>query len=156
MNGVLDQAVDELGDGRRASCARSRTGCGRAASTTGSAPALRRLATHACRCPSSSTSAAEPLPDDIATTAYYVASEAVSNAVKHADADGIAVRVARDATAGCRSQVRDDGRGGAAPRPGSGLAGLTDRVAAAGGRAAGAQRAGRAGRVVEAVLPCAS
>src|SRR5204862_4813206 len=35
------------------------------------------------------------LPDDVATTAYYVVSEAVTNAVKHAEAKCISLGVAR-------------------------------------------------------------
>ena len=89
----------------------------------------------------------------MATTAYYVASEAIANAVKHADADTVAVRVARAATGTSRCRISDDGRGGAQPRPGSGLAGLVDRVAAAGGRLPWS--AAGAAPVVEAVLPCA-
>ena len=38
---------------------------------------------------------ADPLPDDVATTAYYVASEALTNAVKHASPASIGLRVAR-------------------------------------------------------------
>jgi signal transduction histidine kinase len=72
------------------------------------------------------------LSDDIATTAYYVVSEAVTNAVKHADAERIALRIALDSEH-LRVHVEDNGRGGAAVWPGSGLAGLSDRVAATGG-----------------------
>jgi signal transduction histidine kinase len=51
--------------------------------------------------------------------------------------------------------VADDGRGGAAAAPGSGLAGLSDRVQALGGALALDSAAGR-GTVVEAVVPCGS
>ncbi len=94
------------------------------------------------------------LPDDLATTAYYVACEAVTNAAKHARADQVAVRVDRqDAT--LRVRVTDDGCGGATVRAGSGLAGLTDRVAAFGGSLSLHSPSG-GGTVIEAVLPCAS
>jgi signal transduction histidine kinase len=93
----------------------------------------------------------DPLPDDVATTAYYVVSEAVANAVKHAEASCITLRVARSGGHVVVS-VRDDGRGGAELRPQSGLA---DRVAALGGRLRVDSPAGR-GTVVEAALPCAS
>ena len=83
----------------------------------GLGPALRRLAT-TVPLPVELDVCPEPLPDDIATTAYYVASEAVSNAIKHADADTIAVRVARDAGR-LQVSVRDDGRGGASARTGA-------------------------------------
>ena len=78
----------------------------------------------------------------------------MSNAIKHAGADSIAVRIARDAGR-LQVSVRDDGRGGASPHRGSGLAGLTDRVAAAGGALQVRSAPGR-GTLVEAVLPCAS
>ena len=52
-------------------------------------------------------------------------------------------------------RVSDDGCGGAVARPGSGLAGLRDRVGALGGTL-GIRTAPGAGTVVEAVLPCES
>jgi signal transduction histidine kinase len=94
------------------------------------------------------------LPDVVATTAYYVASEAVVNAVRHAAAASIGLRLHRDAGA-LTVQVRDDGPGGATLRPGAGLAGLADRVAAAGGGLRLTSPIG-SGTLVEAVLPCAS
>ncbi len=51
----------------------------------------------------------------------------------HADAESVAVWVARQ-DGHVHVRISDDGRGGAQARPGSGLAGLVDRVAAAGGR----------------------
>jgi signal transduction histidine kinase len=152
VNEVFDQAVDELatavGELRRIA-----HGLRPSSLDDGLGPALRRLAT-TVPLPVELDVCPEPLPDDIATTAYYVASEAVSNAIKHAGADSIAVRVARDANR-LQVSVRDDGRGGAAPHRGSGLAGLTDRVAAAGGALQVRSAPGR-GTLVEAVLPCAS
>jgi signal transduction histidine kinase len=94
------------------------------------------------------------LPDDVATTVYYVASEAITNAVKHAAATRIDVRIAR-----CHGTVEvritDDGRGGATVTAGSGLAGLNDRVSAVGGALALASARGQ-GTTIEAALPCAS
>ncbi|MEV8375288.1 histidine kinase [Kribbella sp. NPDC056861] len=94
------------------------------------------------------------LPDDLATTAYFVAAEAVTNAAKYSRATAIAVRVAQSA-ADVRIRVEDDGCGGATPRPGSGLSGLVDRVAAVGGSLSMHSPAGR-GTTIEAVLPCGS
>ncbi|TDW87437.1 histidine kinase [Kribbella pratensis] len=94
------------------------------------------------------------LPDELATTAYFVAAEAVTNAAKYANATSIVVRVARSADA-MRVRIEDDGCGGAVPRPGSGLSGLLDRVAAVGGALELRSPAGR-GTTVEAVLPCES
>ncbi len=70
------------------------------------------------------------LPDDIATTAYYVVNEAVANIYKHSRARGGSVRVARveQPRAALVVAVRDDGRGGADASIGSGLAGMRARV----------------------------
>ena len=93
------------------------------------------------------------LADDVATTAYYVAAEAITNAAKHANATAeIKVRVLQG-PGGVEVRVQDDGCGGAAPRNGSGLAGLADRVAAVGGSLLMDSPAG-AGTTIEAVLPC--
>ncbi|HEY5882121.1 MAG TPA: response regulator [Nakamurella sp.] len=72
------------------------------------------------------------LPDDVATTAHFVASEAgVTNAVKHAEANRIDLHVTH-ADGGLTLCIRDDGLGGASMRGGTGLTGMVDRVAAAG------------------------
>jgi signal transduction histidine kinase len=96
----------------------------------------------------------EPLPDHVATTVYYVTSEAITNAVKHADATRIDVRICRS-NGRLEVRVTDDGRGGATLAGGSGLAGLRDRVDAVGGVLALGSDAGH-GTVVEAMVPCGS
>ncbi|GAA1579516.1 hypothetical protein GCM10009789_36580 [Kribbella sancticallisti] len=74
----------------------------------------------------------ERLPERIEVTAYYVLSEALANAAKHANASVIRASVQiHDRT--LRLSVIDDGVGGANPAHGSGLVGLSDRVEAAGG-----------------------
>ena len=92
-----------------------------------------------------------PLPDAVATTAYYVASEAITNAVKHAEATRIELRVVRR-NGQLMVRVTDDGCGGARLGLRSGLA---DRVAALGGSLQVASPVGR-GTEVEVALPCAS
>jgi len=72
------------------------------------------------------------LPDHIEVTAYYVVSEALANAAKHAKASGVHVQVEPVGDV-LRVDVRDDGDGGADPARGSGLIGLKDRVEATGG-----------------------
>jgi signal transduction histidine kinase len=94
------------------------------------------------------------LPDVVSTTAYYVASEGIANAIKHSDADRLSVEVVR-IDRGLRVRVADNGRGGAVLAAGTGLPGLTDRVAALGGSLAVHSPPGR-GTVLEAVLPCGS
>jgi signal transduction histidine kinase len=63
---------------------------------------------------------------------YFVCAEAVSNAVKHADATRVAIAVTARAD-GLQVDVQDDGRGGADTGKGTGLRGLADRVEALGG-----------------------
>jgi signal transduction histidine kinase len=72
------------------------------------------------------------LPEPVEVAAYYIVSEALTNTVKHAHACEVDVLVeARGGVLGL--SIRDDGCGGADPRRGSGLIGLTDRVDALGG-----------------------
>ena len=72
------------------------------------------------------------LPDVIEVAAYFVVSEALTNAVKHADASRVQVDLHVEEGTLHLSLV-DDGVGGAEPRGGSGLIGLKDRVEALGG-----------------------
>jgi signal transduction histidine kinase len=81
---------------------------------------------------------------------YYVAAEALTNAVKHADATRITIAVGRDGAATV-AVVADDGRGGA-DLHGSGLQGLADRLATCGGRLRVESPPG-AGTTVTATLP---
>jgi signal transduction histidine kinase/uncharacterized protein YoaH (UPF0181 family) len=69
------------------------------------------------------------LPQPVEVAAYYIVSEALTNAAKYAHASNVQVSV--DVRSGVlRVAVRDDGLGGADPAGGSGLIGLTDRVEA--------------------------
>lgn len=105
------------------------------------------------------------LPPDVETTVYYVVAEALTNVAKHSGAGKarVAVAVGRGDSAGgvrpgldpeVRVEVTDDGVGGAVPRPGHGLAGLTGRVAAAGGALTVDSPSGGPTRI-EVTLPCA-
>ena len=72
-------------------------------------------------------------PETVEVAAYYVISEALANATKHAEASMIFVDVmAADDV--LRVAVRDDGVGGADFARGSGLVGLKDRVEALSGK----------------------
>jgi signal transduction histidine kinase len=73
-----------------------------------------------------------PLPEPVEVTAYYVASEALTNAAKHAHASAIDITVEADGR-WLVLKIRDDGVGGADPSRGSGLISLRDRVQALGG-----------------------
>jgi PAS domain S-box-containing protein len=71
----------------------------------------------------------------IEIAAYFVIAEALTNVVRHAEADEATVTIAsEDGT--LRIVVADDGQGGAGLRAGHGLRGISDRVAALGGELA--------------------
>jgi signal transduction histidine kinase len=96
----------------------------------------------------------ERFEDRIETAAYFVASEALANAAKHAGPATVAVAATRR-NGSLVVRVRDDGVGGAVPSQGSGLAGVADRVAALGGSVSVTSTPGRGTEVV-AELPCGS
>ena len=91
------------------------------------------------------------LPQPIEFAAYFVASEALANAAKHARAGVVTVRVRRDGPMAV-IEIADDGVGGVDPAAGSGLRGLTDRVEALRGHLTVVSPAG-GGTVVRAELP---
>ncbi|HYW23857.1 MAG TPA: sensor histidine kinase [Terriglobales bacterium] len=91
-------------------------------------------------------------PAAVEANAYFVVSEALTNAVKHARATTMRVRVA-DAGGTLVVEVADDGAGGADPERGSGLRGIADRLLAAGGTLRVESPAGE-GTCIRAVLPC--
>jgi signal transduction histidine kinase len=107
----------------------------------GLAPALKTLARRSSIPVELDVRTQERLPEHVEVAAYYVISEALANAAKHAKASGVHVQV--DVTGGVlRLDVRDDGVGGADPARGSGLIGLKDRVEAIGGTARVTSRRG--------------
>lgn len=89
----------------------------------------------------------------VATAAYYVVAECLTNVVKHARATSATVNVT-EADHGLMVEVMDDGAGGAAPAPRSGLTGLVDRVTAVGGTLSLDSETGR-GTHIRVWLPCA-
>jgi signal transduction histidine kinase len=98
----------------------------------GLGPALKTLARRSAVPVELDVHAERRLPPQVEVAAYYVVSEALTNAAKHANASVAHVDV--DAFDGfLQLSIRDDGAGGADPSRGSGLIGLTDRVEALGG-----------------------
>jgi signal transduction histidine kinase len=91
-------------------------------------------------------------PPLVEATAYFIISEALTNAAKHSRAAMVRVAAGR---LGDRLivEVVDDGAGGADPLRGSGLSGLGDRAAVLGGRVSVDSPPGRGTRV-RAELPC--
>jgi PAS domain S-box-containing protein len=90
------------------------------------------------------------LPASVEATAYFVVAEALTNVAKHAQA-GSAEIVVRLADGLLRVEVRDDGAGGARP-DGTGIVGLTDRLAVLNGRLRVESPPGE-GTVVTATIP---
>jgi signal transduction histidine kinase len=72
------------------------------------------------------------LPERVEVAAYYVVSEALTNAAKHADASVVNIELDIH-EAIVQLAIRDDGIGGANLSRGSGLVGLRDRIEALGG-----------------------
>jgi signal transduction histidine kinase len=70
---------------------------------------------------------------EIESALFFVASEALANVAKHAQASAVAIRLEQQ-NGSLALAIVDDGVGGAAVDGGSGLAGLGDRVEAVGGR----------------------
>ena len=117
----------------------------------GLGPALKTLAR---RCPvpvELDVRAQARLPERVEVAAYYVVSEALTNAAKHAHASVVNVEV-ETVEGALRLRVRDDGVGGADPVRGSRLVGLKDRVEALGGTLAVQSPAG-AGTALRVELP---
>ena len=114
------------------SCASSPADCTRRRSSAGWPPRSAR-SRPAPRVPVEYDVVEQRFPDELEVAVYYVASEALTNAAKHAEAS--VVRVTRGGR-GRRLvlEVADDGRGGARQGEGSGLVGLDDRVEALRGR----------------------
>jgi signal transduction histidine kinase len=98
----------------------------------GLAPALKTLVRRSSVPVEVDVRAQARLPERVEVAAYYVVSEALTNAAKHAQASVVYVD-AEVVDGALRLSVRDDGVGGADPVRGSGIVGLKDRVEALGG-----------------------
>jgi signal transduction histidine kinase len=147
LDGTVDEvtmAIEELREMAR--------GVRPACLDDGLAPALRELASRA-PLPTDVAATNERFPEQIEAAAYFVASEALTNSVKHAQASLVKVSASRS-DGRLVLRISDDGVGGAVASERSGLAGITDRVVALGGSVRVSSPAG-AGTEVLAELPCA-
>jgi len=117
-------------------------------------PALQTLAGQATVPTSVSFEPPDRLPETVELAAYFVASEALANVAKYAQARSAAVHVTRK-NGGVVVEISDDGVGGADASRGSGLRGLADRVEALDGRLRVLSPPGH-GTIVRAELPCGS
>jgi signal transduction histidine kinase len=93
-------------------------------------------------------------PKEVETAAYFIACEGVTNAAKHSGASRLDLEV-RQLDGQLVVRVSDNGTGGAELRDGGGLVGVSDRVAAHGGRLSIESEAGH-GTTLVAELSCAS
>jgi signal transduction histidine kinase len=101
-------------------------------SESGLGPALGALARRSAVPVELDMNVGPRLDEHIEAAGYYIASEAITNAAKYAQASVIDVCV--DARDGALTlSISDDGVGGADPSRGSGIIGLRDRVEALGG-----------------------
>jgi signal transduction histidine kinase len=91
---------------------------------------------------------------DVEAVAYFVVSEALTNAARHADAANAAVDVELQGDL-LRVRIADNGRGGADPQNGTGLQGLADRVRSVDGTFQLSSPLGGP-TAIEVELPCAS
>ena len=74
------------------------------------------------------------LAEPVEAALFFVCSEGLANVAKHAGPAAAATIEVRAGRGRVAVTVADDGSGGAVARPGSGLAGLADRLEALGGR----------------------
>jgi PAS domain S-box-containing protein len=102
-------------------------------SQAGLGPSLRALARRSPIPVKLDVSVSERPSESTETAVYYVISEALANAAKHARASEISV-VVTTSRSEIRAVIEDDGSGGAEVSAGSGLVGLIDRIEALGGR----------------------
>jgi signal transduction histidine kinase len=152
LSPALDQIVDEvgsaIGDLRQIAA-----GVRPARLDDGLAAALRDLA-RTTPVPLEVDAPQERVTASVEAAAYFVACEAITNAVKHGSASKVAVRAHRE-NGTLHVRITDDGIGGATVRRGSGLAGLRDRVAAHGGTFEIVSPRG-GGTTLQVAIPCES
>lgn len=103
-----------------------------ALSERGLLSALESL-TVACEMPVTLDVRAGELAEQVELAAYFVVSEALTNASRYAAARAVRIGVAPEGEV-LLVEVADDGRGGADASAGTGLRGLADRIDALGGR----------------------
>jgi PAS domain S-box-containing protein len=92
-------------------------------------PALRALARRSAIPVELDVRIGHRMPESVEVGAYYLVSEALTNAAKHSRASVVHVEVAAEQGV-VLLEIRDDGIGGADATLGSGLIGLSDRVEA--------------------------
>ena len=148
FDGIVDEVGAAIGDLRQIAA-----GVRPARLDDGLSAALRDLARSA-PVPVDVDVTGERVAASVEAAAYFVACEALTNAVKHGSPSKVAVRAVRE-NGTLLVSVSDDGVGGAVVRRGSGLAGLRDRVVAHGGTLEIVSPRG-GGTRIEVAIPCDS
>ena len=118
----------------------------------GLGPALETLAERATVPVSLKALPSARLPSQVEAAAYFVVSEALANIAKYAQATSATISAAQ-VDGRLVVEVSDNGIGGADPSRGTGLRGLTDRVAALDGSVRIQSPRGQ-GTIVRAEIPC--
>jgi signal transduction histidine kinase len=152
LSPALDRVVDEIG-GAITDLRQIAAGVRPARLDDGLSAALVDLA-RAAPIPVEVDVPTERVQASVEAAAYFVACEALTNAVRYASASHVSLRAIRE-NGTLLVSITDDGIGGAVVRRGSGLAGLQDRVAAHGGTLEVVSPRGRGTRV-EVAIPCES
>jgi len=149
---LIDEAIEELA-GATSELRELARGIHPAILTDrGLAAALKALAARAPLPVEVDSDVTDRLPAPVEAALYFVAAEALTNVARYANATRAEVRVRR-AAALVTVDVSDDGIGGADPSSGSGLRGLSDRIAALDGVIEVTSPPGD-GTVVKAAIPC--
>jgi signal transduction histidine kinase len=150
---LLDEAIEELAQATSELREFARGIHPAVLSEGGIAPAIKTLAARSPVPVKLGRLLARRLPARVEATVYFVVAEALTNVARYAGAEQAAVDAWMDE--GCVIvEVRDDGHGGADQALGSGLRGLSDRVAALEGSFAVISPEG-GGTTVRASIPCA-
>jgi signal transduction histidine kinase len=149
---LLDGSIDELRESLRELRDFARGIHPAVLSERGLEPAVRALAARAPVPVEIVGQTAGRLPAAVETAAYFVVAEALTNVTKYAHAEHATVRVER-IDGQLLVEVADDGVGGASAAEGSGLRGLSDRVAALNGTLELSSPRG-SGTRLRAQLPC--
>lgn len=97
----------------------------------------------------------ERFPPQVEVAAYYVIAEALTNIVRYAHASEARVAVRREEGGRLLVEVTDNGQGGADAGAGTGLRGLSDRLAAIGGELSVRSPTG-GGTSVTAMMPASA
>jgi signal transduction histidine kinase len=151
---LLDQALAELQSGLAELRELARGIHPPLLTDQGLEPALRALVARAPVPATLAADVAERLPPPVEIAAYFVVAEALANVGKYAQADEATIAVRRG-NGRLTVEVADDGVGGADAGRGSGLRGLTDRVAALDGTLSVESPRG-GGTRLRAEIPCAA